>query len=108
MTISRYAQTRVVKDPTISEPAHYETYDLPETVKGLNVADLLANQQFTQYVWQVGDRLDKLSSKYLGDDDYWWVLALVNEINYGLGVAPGTVIRVPVDIDSVLTALGLF
>jgi nucleoid-associated protein YgaU len=107
MASSRYSITRVIKDPSQFEPQHYATYDFPESIQGIQVEDLLTGQTFTQYVWQQGDRLDKLSQRFLGDDDYWWMIALVNGINFGLGITPGTVLRIPSDVDAVLALLGI-
>lgn len=104
MAISRYDGTRIIRDPNSTEPAHYATFDIPPALKGYTDVDWFQNQPAHQHVWQMGDRLDKLSSQFYGDDNYGWLIALVNKIPYQLGITAGTVIRIPADVD---TALGL-
>jgi nucleoid-associated protein YgaU len=107
MAISRYGAVRLIRDPSREEPVHFATYDLPELLKGYLEVDWFTGQAVIQHVWVLGDRMDKLASKYYGDDEYWWVIALVNKINYPLGVQPGTVLKFPVAVDSVLEKLNL-
>lgn len=40
------------------------------------------------------DRLDTLAGSIYGDARYWWVLAAVSGIGWGLQIPPGTVIKV--------------
>lgn len=105
MAKSRYFNTPVFGNDT--EPLHYATYDLPDKVKGVDVPRLLQGSTTQQYTWQHGDRLDKLASRYYGDDEYWWIIALANNITYPLGIAPGTVLTIPTDIMPVLQQLNL-
>ena len=50
-----------------------------------------------------GDYLDTLAFKYYSDSTLWWIIANVNNLGKGrLGVPPGTQIRIPTDIVSVL------
>ncbi len=107
MAISRYASTDLIRDALTREPVHFATYDLPAALKGYADVDWFSNQPFDQHTWQFGDRLDKLSAKYYGDDEYWWVIAMANGIAYPLGIQPGTVIRLPSDVDAVLSLLNL-
>ena len=75
---------------------------------GLKQVELLAGVQTIEYVYKVGDRLDHLAAKYLGDDEYWWVISLVNGINYPFasgGLVPGRALRIPVDVKDVLDKL---
>lgn len=107
MATSRYNNTRIIRNPALGEPAHFATYDLPELLKGYADIDWFSGQPYHQHEWTRSDRLDKLASKYFGEDDYWWIIALVNNITYPLGIKPGTIIRVPADVDSVLRKLNL-
>ena len=55
-----------------------------------------------------GDRLDLLSYTYYKDESFWWVIAAVNN-NITLGSLfpiPGTQLRIPVDLNNVLTIFG--
>lgn len=105
MAKSRYFPTRTLK--RTGEPKHYATWDIPVRLHGLKEIDLLSRIQTFEHTWQAGDRIDKLASRYLGDDEYWWVIALVNNIGYPLGIVPGTVIRIPTDVVPILEQLDM-
>jgi len=49
-----------------------------------------------------GERLDQLAAKYYGDGRYWWILAAASNIGWWMQVPPETVIRVPIDLPSVM------
>jgi nucleoid-associated protein YgaU len=42
-----------------------------------------------------GDRLDNLAAKYLGNPEYWWVIADWNAIRFPLVLTVGTTLRMP-------------
>ncbi len=107
MAKSRYVDTRVLRDPALREPQHYATWEPPDSLKGLNPADLLRGQQVFTHTWQLGDRMDKLASRYLGDDGYGWLICLVNGIGDPFGVRPGTALSIPASADVVLEQLGM-
>jgi len=49
------------------------------------------------------DTLDSLAFKYYKDPTLWWIVASVNNVGKGrLSVTPGTQLRIPVDIVSIL------
>lgn len=105
--LTRYGATRLIRDPSAREPVHFATFDLPENLKGYSVVDWFQGQAYNVHTWKLGDRLDKLASQYLSDDEFWWVIALVNGIDYPLSIPIGTQLKIPVDVDSVLTLLNL-
>lgn len=50
-----------------------------------------------------GDRLDNLAYEYYKDENLWWIIAISNEIKQdSLYIMPGTQIRIPVDISSII------
>ena len=50
------------------------------------------------------DYLDNLAYKYYGDPTLWWVIALANNIGKGkMSVPSGFQIRIPMDINSILS-----
>lgn len=102
---SRYFQTPTVQRS--AEPQHYLTYSLPLRYSGYAPIDLLGNSEYAEYTWEFGDRLDRLANKYYQDDQYWWVIALVNSIKYPLGIKVGTVIRIPLDVNAIMQKLDL-
>ena len=58
----------------------------------------------------VGDRLDNLTYAYYKDATLWWVISMANNnITKGaLYPAPGTQLRIPTDINSVLELYNQF
>ena len=55
-----------------------------------------------QITLKEGERLDVLAGKLLGDGRFWWMIAALSDIGWGLQVPPGTRIRVPLDVSAVL------
>jgi hypothetical protein len=107
MANSRYFGNDTLFDPTKKEPIHYATWNFPQSLQGYEPANLLGDQNAYQYVWQFGDRLDRLAHKYYGEDQYWWVIALTNQISYPLGIPVGTVLLIPESVRPVLEKLGM-
>ena len=55
------------------------------------------------------DRLDLLAGQYYEDVRLWWVIAAANNLGKGtLVVPPGKQLRIPNDIESVVTAFNEF
>lgn len=51
----------------------------------------------------LGDRLDLLAFDFYGDTSYWWVIASANSLpGDSLYLEPGSQIRIPVDLSSIL------
>jgi len=49
------------------------------------------------------DRLDLLANKYYQNPNYWWIIAVANNINDGvMFITEGTQLRIPSDIPSIL------
>lgn len=107
MARSRYFQTRLLPGTEINDPAHYATWNLPASLRGDAPVDLLSDTEYVEYTWQFGDRLDRMANKYYNDDQYWWVIAIANNISYPLGIKVGTVIRIPTSVEPVLKKLEL-
>jgi nucleoid-associated protein YgaU len=93
---SRYSSNGTVGDMLATRPL------APVVADGLDQTDLLSGIKFTNYTVQRGDRLDVLAARFLNDDTYGWVIALVNGISYMLGLTPGQVLRIPNDVRDVL------
>ena len=51
-------------------------------------------------------RLDHLAYEHLGKSDYWWVLAGLSNIGWGMQVPPGTIIKIPIDINAIKAIVG--
>lgn len=106
MSVNRYSQTPLIRDD-IEEPVHYATFDLPYNLKTLREINWFEGTTPRQYVWKLGDRMDKIASKFFDDDQLWWVIMFANNINYPLGIKPGTVINIPRDPSVIIEKLGL-
>ena len=60
----------------------------------------------TTHVLKENERLDHLAGKYLGNATLWWVIAACSGIGWGLQAPPGTRIKIPSDIESVMRYIG--
>lgn len=99
MSKSRYSDTRVIDGKS------YATFALPRIAGGLKELDLLEGVRTTEYLYKNGDRLDHLAAKFFGDDSYWWIIALVNNIKWPFasgGLSPGVRLKIPMNVNDVL------
>ena len=108
MAISRYFNINVIPPATDSGPSYYATWDYPKYLQGSRTIDLIGNDPFTVYTWEEGDRIDYVSHRFFNDSQYWWVIALVNGISFPLSIQPGTPLRIPNDVNTVLQKLNLY
>lgn len=98
MAKSRYSDTAI-------SSGSYQSFSLPVRSAGYAEFDYLDGVQTTDYLYKQGDRLDHLAARYLGDDQYWWVIALVNGINYPFasgGLVPGRILKIPSNVNDIL------
>jgi len=51
-------------------------------------------------------RLDHLAQEHLGNSRFWWVLAALSDIGWGLQLPAGTIIIIPTDMTSVQAIIG--
>lgn len=101
MSKSRYTDTQVLNN-------HLKTYSLPRYARGMIVPNFLDGVKTQDHTFVSGERLDQLSFKFYGDDQYWWVIALTNNINYPFssgGLTPGRTIKIPLELQKVLDKL---
>ncbi len=54
-----------------------------------------------RYKVKEGERLDTISARFLGDGRLWWILAATSNIGWGLQVPPGTLLKIPVDLNRI-------
>jgi hypothetical protein len=89
MTESRYKSVSTV------DRKYYETVDFPsrDQLDGVNVFRVRAAQF---------DRLDNLAFKHLGSGEYWWVIALINDLDWAFAFEEGQIIKIPIELDDVL------
>ncbi len=91
---SRYAGSRII------DGNHYGTWRDPTNDSfGKDILDGVAT---VDHVFKVGDRLDTIAERTWGDPDYWWVLAMANRVQDPFSIVVGTVLKVPLDVRSIL------
>jgi hypothetical protein len=49
-----------------------------------------------------GERLDFIAGKEFGNSSLWWVIAATSNIGWWLQVPPGTILKIPTDVNRVL------
>lgn len=55
-----------------------------------------------EYVVRPGDRLDTLAYNFFGDGKYWWIIAIANDIGWGLQIASGRTLRIPKSVTQII------
>lgn len=95
MAKSRYSETDLV------DTAHFGSYPRRVRSMGLITDNLLENVRYFDHELKRGERLDHLAAKYFNEDKYWWVIALVNKIDFPLGIPTGTVLHIPRDVKDI-------
>jgi hypothetical protein len=56
---------------------------------------------------ETGDRLDSLAYMFYKDSNLWWIIAAANKIhNAPIGFPDGTILRIPMAYQSILSQLG--
>ena len=89
MTISRYRNTEVI------DGKYYATSDFPSR------DELDKIPTFSIRMAQF-ERLDALAFKHLGAGEYWFVIALMNDMQWAFGFEAGAEVKIPVDVQDVL------
>lgn len=65
--------------------------------------DIPPTNEDSYVITVLGDRLDLLAFDFYGDTNYWWVIASANALpGDSLYLEPGSQIRIPADLSSVL------
>lgn len=95
MAKSRYSNNKVID-------GYYYGSWRNRLVEGLIEPDLFENITTIEHTFSIGERLDHLAAKYFGDDQYYWVIAVVNSIVDPLDIEYGRKLRIPTDVRQVL------
>jgi hypothetical protein len=98
--MERYSSTDILKTANTNIPYY----------KGKFYPDIPLSETDEYVITTVGDRLDSLAYSYYLDATLWWVIAAANNnITKGaLYPVPGTQLRIPTDINSVLDLYNQF
>lgn len=113
MAISRYKKENIIKnndeDYKKVFKSRFGTLGLIQTgvasFREITDQELLTID-YANETWGLGKRLYKLSYKYYGSPQYWWIIALFNNIGSESEIQFGDVIKVPVPLDRMLTLYG--
>lgn len=92
---NRYNRTPIQIDE--NKNRYYTTTLYPEIPPNINDIYLLT---------EVGDRLDVLANTYYKDNSLWWIIARANPDKIrrdGLLLKPGLQIRIPNNVENILT-----
>ena len=94
MAVSRYEKTK------------NENFDYHNTFRNIDIESIKADDDFF-YVIKDRERIDQLARRFLGDGRYWWVICLLNGFDnaFDAEIMPGITIRIPRNINNVLTKL---
>ena len=98
--MERYTSTDILKQANTNLPYY----------KGKFYPDIPLSETDEYVITTVGDRLDSLAYSYYLDSTLWWIIAAANNnITKGaLYPEPGTQLRIPTDINSVLNLYDQF
>jgi nucleoid-associated protein YgaU len=90
MALSRYRNLN-----TLEDKKYYESADFPaqEDLEKLATVQIVISQF---------DRLDNLAHIHLGDGAYWWVIAMLNGLDWPFKFDEGQILLIPTDIKEVL------
>jgi nucleoid-associated protein YgaU len=78
--------------------------------KGKSYPNIPPSESDAYVITNVGDRLDLLAFQYYSDATLWWVIAMANN-NSTKGLMypePGTQLRIPTDLNTVLSLFNNF
>ena len=60
---------------------------------------------FSTVILKENQRLDHISGAVYGESSMWWVIAAASGVGWGLQIPPGTILRVPLDINAVISLI---
>ena len=88
-SVGRYRNNQIV------DGKYYDTFEFPtqEQLDAISTYSVRVNKF---------DRLDNLAAKYLGDGTYWWVIAIMNNLEWAFGFEEGQILLIPVNVQDVL------
>lgn len=98
--MNRYQNATILKTEYTNRPYY----------KGKFYPNIPLSENDYYVITTVGDRLDTLAYSYYGDSTLWWVISMANNnaTKGALYPAPGTQLRIPTDINSILQQFNQF
>lgn len=98
MALSRYANNKIVDN------FYYGSWR-NKLIEGKIEPNILNGLTLVEHIVSQNERLDHLAARYLGDDQYYWVIAIVNSIIDPLDIQPGQKLMVPTNVREVIERL---
>lgn len=82
----------------------HKTSDGKRYYKGKIYPDIPYSETDEYIITTIGDRLDSIAYSYYNDAEFWWVISVANNniTNGSMFPIPGTQLRIPTNINSVL------
>ena len=79
-------------------------------IKGKYYPNIPLSESDVYVITTVGDRLDSLANSYYNDSTLWWVIAAANNnaTKGALYPTPGTQLRIPTNLNAVLSLFNQF
>jgi hypothetical protein len=98
--MDRYDNATILKTEFTNRPYY----------KGKQYPNIPLSESDVYVVTTVGDRLDSLAYSYYGDSTLWWIIAVANNnaTKGALFPIPGTQLRIPTNVNSVLQQFDQF
>lgn len=94
MARSRYSKIEIL------DGNHYGSFTLEQTNR-IKAPDTFDGIRTIQYIVKLGDRLDHLAARFLNEDEYGWMIALVNDLVNPF-ITPGQKLKIPTSAQDVL------
>lgn len=97
MALSRYTFLGNIKEGKIiaSYSSMSKIYNAVETGRVECAIVVLENNQ----------RVDQIAGSVYGDSSYWWVITAASGVGWGLQVPPGTLLRIPKNLNQIIEIL---
>ena len=98
--MTRYDNPTILKTEFTNRPYY----------KGKQYPNIPLSEFDVYVITTVGDRLDSLAYSYYGDSTLWWIIAAANNntTKGALFPIPGTQLRIPTNVNSVLQQFDQF
>ena len=98
--MERYENTDILKTEYTDRPYY----------KGKYYPNIPLSENDVYVITTVGDRLDSLANSYYNDSTLWWVIAAANNnaTKGALYPTPGTQLRIPTNLNAVLSLFNQF
>jgi hypothetical protein len=90
-----YQKTFVDRNVKFVNQYETQTFNYPT---GLQLRQL----QFVEHAWAQHDKFWRLSEKYYGDPNYWWVISFYNQKPTDHEVSIGEIILIPTPLEKIL------